>query len=344
MKNQLLTVVLLCIGFSVPSEAHQSDASKSFEMSLPSLPWRMVFDAPGFTQHVNEIQQGGRRYFLADNNASHFAVSVYLEPASRLQPPRECKHSLQEKAARNAKISTTPLQALRYRENGDMQVLEYTLPDANGIPVRQRNVFACISRDDAYIDIHLSKAVFEDADQPVFDELLNSFHIVPNDSSAAAAPTNGGSVNSGASFQLMAEGSRAFRDGKYQESIVPYQKALDMEKASTKLEKNLWFALVDNLTTAYGITGDLAASKATAQYGISKDPDYPLFYYNLACAAAEEGGVADAEKFLKLAYDRRNNVIVGETFPDARTDDSFTALMKDSEFQGFVNALYSAKK
>ena len=95
---------------------------------------------------------------------------------------------------------------------------------------------------------------------------------------------------------------------------------------------------------AYGITGNFAASKATAQYGVSKDPAYPLFYYNLACAAAEEGNVADTQNFLKLAYDRRNNMIPGEKFPDARTDDSFTTLMKNPDFRGFVNALYSNQK
>ncbi len=344
MRNHLLTLAFLCTAFSASVYAQQSDSSKSLEVSLPSLPWRMVFDAPGFTQRTNEIQQGGRRYFLADSKSNPFTVSVFLEPTNTPPPPGECERSLKATASRNAATSKTPLQGVQYRKNGDMQILEYTLPEAGGVTLKQRNIFACIPKDDAYIDIHISKVLFTDADQPAVDKLLQSFHIVPLDSSAAAASRTGGSVDSDASRQLFLAGSRAFKDGKYQESIAPYQKALDLEKASPKLEKNFWFALIDNLTMAYGITGNLAASKATAQYGISKDPAYPLFYYNLACAAAEEGKIADTQHLLKLAYDRRSNVISGETIPDARTDDSFTTLMKNPDFRAFVNALYSNQK
>jgi hypothetical protein len=343
MKNYLLTVVFLCTAVSASSYAGQSDPPKPLEVTLPSLPWRLVLDAPGFTQRINEIQQGGRRYFLADSDTNHFAVSVFLEPTATSPPPGECERSLKATAARNVPASTTPLPGVRYRKNGDMQILEYTL-SSEGVPLKQRNIFACIPREDAYIDIHISKVLFTDADQPAVDKLLQSFRIVPRDSSAAVASTTDGAVDSGAGRQLFLEGSRAFRDGKYQESIAPYQKALDLEKASPKLEKTLWLALIDNLTMAYGITGNFAASQATAQYGVSEDPAYPLFYYNLACAAAEQGNVADTQNFLKLAYDRRGNMIPGEKFPDARTDDSFATLMKNPDFRGFVNALYSNQK
>src|SRR2546426_3005742 len=34
-------------------------------------------------------------------------------------------------------------------------------------------------------------------------------------------------------------------------------------------------------------------------YGVSKDPAYPLFYYNLACVAADKSDVAEAERNLR---------------------------------------------
>jgi hypothetical protein len=79
-------------------------------------------------------------------------------------------------------------------------------------------------------------------------------------------------------------------------------------------------------------------------YGASKDPDYPLFYYNLACVAAERGEVRETEKYLKMAVERRQNVIAGENFPDARGDDSFQKLLVEDDFRKFVNELYGAPK
>jgi hypothetical protein len=47
------------------------------------------------------------------------------------------------------------------------------------------------------------------------------------------------------------------------------------------LEEKLWYVLVDNLAMAYGITNDLENSQKVVAYGISRDPSYPLFYYNM---------------------------------------------------------------
>ena len=61
---------------------------------------------------------------------------------------------------------------------------------------------------------------------------------------------------------------------------------------NAKLDKTLWYVLIDNLGMSYGITGDLQEAKETFDYGVSKDPTYPLFYYNLACTYAEMNDVA----------------------------------------------------
>ena len=60
-----------------------------------------------------------------------------------------------------------------------------------------------------------------------------------------------------------------------------------------------------------------------------------------AGGAPEKGDAAGAETNLKLAYDRRANVLSGETFFDARTDDSFQKLMQRRDFRDFANKLYS---
>ena len=148
-------------------------------------------------------------------------------------------------------------------------------------------------------------------------------------------------VPSGNSLQLFRKGSFYFMSQQFKESIAPYQQALDIEKVSPSLERKFWYVLVDNLAMAYGITGDLTNSQKVIEYGISKDSNYPMFYYNMACVAAEKGDMAGAEANLKLAYDRRANVLEGETLGDARTDDSFQKFMQRKDFRDFANKLYS---
>jgi tetratricopeptide (TPR) repeat protein len=95
----------------------------------------------------------------------------------------------------------------------------------------------------------------------------------------------------------------------------------------------------DNAGTAYGITGDLAKSRAIFEAAIPKDPDYPLYYYNLACADAEEKNLDGAKKHLQQAFDRKQNVIAGEHMPDPSEDDSFVPYKNDKEFWAFVTSL-----
>ena len=117
------------------------------------------------------------------------------------------------------------------------------------------------------------------------------------------------------------------------------KKALDLEKENRTLDKTIWKVLVDNLGMAYGITGKLDKAKATFEYGISKDPDYPLFYYNMACTYGEMKNRDKAIEYLKLAFARKENMIEGEEMPDPATDSSFERFMNDERFLAALKEL-----
>jgi hypothetical protein len=95
----------------------------------------------------------------------------------------------------------------------------------------------------------------------------------------------------------------------------------------------------DQASMAYGIAGDLKTSRAINVAAIARDPDYPLYYYNLACADAEEGNAPAAREHLQQAFDRRANTLPGEKMPDPTHDDSIVKLKHDKPFWSFVQAL-----
>lgn len=137
----------------------------------------------------------------------------------------------------------------------------------------------------------------------------------------------------------LAEGSRLYLQRNYAAAVKPYQKVLDMEKQRRRLSPNFFRVLVDNLGMAYGISGKLKQAEETFTYGISQDPEYPLFHYNLACTYAEMNNKEESKKELALAYQYQANMIAGETFPDPIKDDSFRNFVKDESFVKFVRAL-----
>jgi tetratricopeptide (TPR) repeat protein len=95
----------------------------------------------------------------------------------------------------------------------------------------------------------------------------------------------------------------------------------------------------DQIVIALGSSGRLEQSRRYAEHAIKLDPDYPLNYYNLACADAEQGNAKDARIHLQQAFDRKANVISGEKLPDPTQDDSILKLKKNKEFWAFVQTL-----
>ena len=98
--------------------------------------------------------------------------------------------------------------------------------------------------------------------------------------------------------------------------------------------------LTDQAGMAYGIGGNLPKSRAIFQAAIAQDPDYPIYYYNLACADAAEKKLADAKTHLEQAFARKANVIAGEEMPDPSKDDSFTPYKNDKDFWAFITSLH----
>jgi tetratricopeptide (TPR) repeat protein len=137
------------------------------------------------------------------------------------------------------------------------------------------------------------------------------------------------------------KGSKAFLQQDYPAAADSYQKALDLEKGKRTMSKEYFLVLVDNLGMSYGIGGKLDKAKTVFEYGLTQYPEYPLFYYNLACTYGEQQKMDDAIAQLRTAFKYKNNVVVGETMPDPMKDDSFRYFVDKKEF---IDAVHEMQK
>lgn len=357
MKTPLLAYLCL-LGTALPGALAQQEPAPSASPTasavwIPGKPWALEWASGGFTTRDNEIQPDGSRYFLAENEQSRIMISISLtvsppaeQPQTAGQPPvptteqspaptqpDDCKKSLEEKAKNDAQLASAKLRDLAYRDEGDLHILEFRLPQIDGIPKSQKNVFACQRKDNVFVNIHISKLFYREADQPRFEALLQSFRFVPRESGDAVVPPGNVEI-------LFRQGSQFFTALQYRQAIGPYRQALEIEKVASVLDKQQWRTLVANLGASYTHTGDLNRAKETLQYGVDKDPGHPIFYYHLACVAAERDNPSEAVKYLHLAFERRNNLSPAESFPDARVEDSFQKFLRQAEFRKLLDANY----
>jgi hypothetical protein len=331
----LLVTVCDCV-----ASAQETKPQEELLVSYPGKAWAIAIDSPGFVVETREQKPDGREYLVANNATSRVVLSVILEKGNGPADASTCPDYLQNRVrSLPADMAATGVHPSRI---GDMAVIEYLIPAAQKIPVRQKNFVACLTHEDVYADVHLSKVQFRDSDEALFTDVLSKVRIAESGSSTAPTSSAAGSSaksDDKRSLDYVREGSRFYVANDFQGAIGPYQKALDLEKEQPQLDRTMWLVLVDNLGMAYGITGDLKHAEDTFNYGLSKEPKYPMFYYNLACVSAERKDMDTTIDYLQKAFALKANAIPGEGMPDPRKDDSFRGFMSDARFRKFVDSL-----
>jgi tetratricopeptide (TPR) repeat protein len=328
-------VYLALIAISqITTRAQNAQPPMRLSVSVPGKSWGVTVDSPDFVIESTGRKPDGRQYLLANNAKNKIVLSITLEESPKGADSKACPEYLHSRAQSLASFGPTNV---KYAEIAHMPVLEYFLPQVQGMPVKQQSFVACAAKDDVFIDIHLSKVRYSESERQIFVDILNAIHFsdqpsLPAEASASSSPEQD-------SVAFLQEGSRRFLKRDYQGAIGPYQAALDLEKKDPRLDKNMWRVLVDNLGMAYGISNDLDRSEATYRYGIGKDPAYPGFYYGLACVFAERDDLDKIIEYLRKSFSLKANVIPGESIPDPAKDDSFQRFMSNQKFRDFVNSL-----
>jgi tetratricopeptide (TPR) repeat protein len=312
MNRQALMLVAALFSM-VPRAPGQAPAGLS--LSLPGLDWSLALGAPGFTVQARNAlpDDRGLRLLAA---GSGMTVSLQLEKQPDLSTAQACRdHHL-----RDLQQMGLAWSELKWSENPTWATTEFLIT-----PIRQKNVFVYGMRDGVCTMVHLSKVEFRLTDQKRMSDVLQTVRFV--EGSPQSAPAAGEEAS-----EVFKRGAALYRGGDYAGAIPHLKAALDSEKRTRTLDKIWWRVLVDSLGMSYGITGRLKEAIETLQYGVSRDPSYGMFYYNLACAYAEMSDLDDAIANLKMASRYRNNLNPSETMPDPWSDPSFRRFLKNARF------------
>jgi len=138
-------------------------------------------------------------------------------------------------------------------------------------------------------------------------------------------------------FENVYLGHSLYYQSKYSQAIQAYERAVALFGRSASMDLSEQRLLTDQLGMSYGLTDQ--KDKAVFEAGIAKDPEYPMYYYNLACTHAEMGHLNETLVNLKNAFARRQNMLPGEQFPNPRQDRSFARFLEDEQFEAVMKEL-----
>jgi hypothetical protein len=280
------------------------------------------------------LDDGTRIVVQLKNQQSGLVASYILFPNHTGHPTAEsCRSAVLGPVlagvGSTATLVTEPNSTYTTKEGRKLAVAAYRITKVDTTPLNQQNVFAFSATADTCFEMHLSKTSYTPSERPLFDAALNSFLFDPGYTPVAADY----GVIATLFFNFLHD---------YNAAVIYYQRAFDtMPRAdiTAPTATVLGRVTVMQLAMSYGLTGDLARSRTINQAAIARDPDFPMYYYELACADAEQGNAADARTHLQQAFDRRKNMPPNLAMPDPTQDDSILKLKDDAEFWAFVQTL-----
>ena len=323
--NLLLTLIVIA---SLSTAASAATDDNNFKLALVDHPGQLSWSADGFKIIESSAKPGGTEIGLRGQDASGrltFLGFLFLFPEKAPLTSAKCldgvvgpakKSSSSLKMVGNEEINQSgnlPVSLVSYTGTGEGGKTLYTIRGfvANGDICGDLEIYsyAPLSLQDSALKKIFSSFRLDEKYPPQFHDVLLYAEIL-------------------------------YQHHMYGPAAPVFEKALaKLSEDSGPNTKIMRRATTDQAGMSYGMSGNIAKARAIFEKAVAVDPDYPLYYYNLACADAEEKNLAGAKKHLQEAFDRKANAIPGEGMPDPTQDDSFLPYRNNKEFWTFLQGL-----
>ena len=322
-RIEAFLVLLTALNLSVFA---QTDSD--FSLALPDHQGQLSWSAEGFRVIESSAKPNGREIGIRGKDESGrltFLGFLFLVPEQAPLSSAKCRDSALESEKKGNPTLKIPSLAENIQSAGpSASLVTYSSQDRSGKTVYMVRGFvaagdicgdlefygyAPISADDADLKKIFASYRLDERYVPQFkDELLYAQIFYKARMYKAAAPI----------FELA---------------------LAKLNENSATDAKTMRRVVTDQAGMAYGMAGDIPKARAIFEKAVSQDPDYPMYYYNLACADAQEKNLPGAKDHLQKAFARKSNVLSGESMPDPTTDDSFLPYRENKNFWTFLEKL-----
>ncbi len=322
--------ILCAVLWGTMSAEAQSSATADFKLALPDHKGQIAWKAEGFQIVENSAKPDGSEIGIRARDASgglSFLGFLFKVPTNEPLTSAKCRDGAIDPEKQNSAFKVSRMSEVTRPDRIPVSVVDYNVPGKGGDPLYSVRGFVAAGDICGDLEFYSSDAIR--SDDPALLKVFQSFQLDQN--------YEPGFRDTSFFAQVL------YNSQQYAAAGPIFEKALTQVKDAKGFDSKTWRRVTtDQAGMSYGIAGDIKKARTIFEAAIVRDPDYPLYYYNLACADAEEKNLADARKHLQQAFDRKANTVPGEKMPDPTQDDSFAPYKDNKEFWSFLEGL-SAK-
>ena len=175
-RGKILAAVVSLLVVGAVASAWQNSDKDPQRLSVPGRTWKVEVSLPKFTIRQDSLSADGRsRKLTADIAGEGYMLSINIVPASTSRvSSKDLRDVAAERLKAGATTSGTDFKASEYKST---PIFEYITREIKSQPLNQKHFYAYISRDNIWIDIHLSKASYQQGDEKVFHTILNTLRF-----------------------------------------------------------------------------------------------------------------------------------------------------------------------
>lgn len=324
--KKVAAFILLVFAITIPCQSQTTVSEATFKLALPAHPGQLQWSADGFKVVESSAKPSGREIGIRGKDGPGrvtFLGFLFLlnEPAPLTSS--KCRDgALAAMKKVNPTIRTLANSEIVNSGKLTIEVVSYSAKDGQGKTIYSTRAFT--ATDDICGDLEFYSDAPISIEDPELEKVFASFQL---DTNYLPQFNN-----------VFLYAQILYQHGAYKAAAPIFEQALS-KLGDGKDQETMRRVTTDQAGMAYGMSGDIPKARAIFEAAMAKDPDYPLYYYNLGCADAEEGKLADARNHLKEAFARKANVIHGETMPDTTKDDSFLPYRRNKDFWAFIENL-----
>jgi tetratricopeptide (TPR) repeat protein len=327
--KRIAICVLLLFARAMNGRAQTPVKDGNFTLALPAHQGQLKWNAEGFKVVQSSAKPNGAEVGIrANDGSSQFTLLgfLFLFPEQAPMTSAKCRDGVLEPARRsNPTIKIAASTQMARSDGPPVELVSYVGQGKDGKLVYSIRGFLAIG--DICGDLEIDGNDVNVISDSNLKKIWESYRFDPNYSPQF------GDVSQYAEI--------LYQNHMYQAAAPVFEQALTKLKDDKNKDQLMWQRVTtDQAGLAYGLAGNIPKARAIFEAGVAKDPDYPMYYYNLACADAEEKKLTDARNHLQQAFARKANVIRGETMPDPTKDDSFLPYRDNKEFWAFVESLH----
>ena len=171
-----LSLVIAALLFSQTSACAESIQEKRLSFTSPNVPWVLTLPADGFEIAQKRMKPDGNgAYFYIVDEKQGLNVSIFIEPATKCKDSKSCSEMVWE-AGNPAWVNP---ENVAHSQIGDVSVFEFMIPSVQDMPIRQQNMYAQFVVDGFWVDMHITKVLYQPEERKLFEQIIKSVKFEP---------------------------------------------------------------------------------------------------------------------------------------------------------------------